>query len=733
MAMRIKSYGYESQVRQAGIPGVGISGANAPVSAFGGAGAAVGEGLRRLAGTAQELNLQAFNEEIRDRESRLAADLVKDGEDRQARTEEWLAGYQKNHQLDGARNAEADFLKYYEGEQKDAQARWGHNPRAMRYVDQRLGALSRAGTGRMRAYSLEQEDLYKERVYGGAQTWMLARAGDPNVGDGEVLAAYAQVRREGAALFAGKDPTERNARLEEAFRKERGDAERKRLAALSEKDPQTALEEVNALRKGLKTGEAEDQDPAPAEPIRKTWLSAEELDLEEARLKARIKENENKRVEACARIERGNDDLLSASLQSGDFSALEAAEAELGRLGNPEAAAGLRRKMEICRKAQPMLRANANLPFVEQLMALNGIFGLGDEDADGEGVRRRMAAAFPGVLYAQAGSGTVSDAGAGKVGITGATGQAAGTGQRPKVSTLDIVTRNEQEKPVPPAPHGVLAERGVELEYKRFHALPPEEQAKEAALLSPEDRFSRMGGLNKKALQSDPTVQREALLFSGLSQEVVARALDPNISLKDFRKSLTPSMLPVDLQKPTQVLIDKSTGWAKKNKEQLRTWNEQWRAAKTKEQKLAFLQTTFDHLAEVMGRKSVPVRDYSNRDSPFVARLNPNDGEPEIAISLTHSAFGESGELTADFAELMGGVIHELTHGRQTEYMIPRLKPGNSFADSLTINYQGFITPVPGPGVNNNPYVAQPIEMQAHIIHNSFADAVRGVLSYPVK
>ncbi len=414
MVMRIKSYGYESQIRPSGIPGVNISGANAPVSAFGGVGAAVGEGLQRLAGAGQELNLQAFNEEIRDRESRLAADLVKDGEERQTRTEEWLAEYQKNHQLDGARNAEADFLKYYEGEQKDAQAKWGHNPQAMRYVDQRMGALSRAGTGRMRAYSLEQEDLYKGQVYGGAQTRMLARAGDPNVGDGEILREYAQARREGAALFAGKDPAERNARLEEAFQKERAGAERKRLATLSEKDPQAALDEVNALRKGLKAGEAKDQeDAATAEPPRKSWLSAEQLDLEEERIKARIKENENKRLEACARIERGNDNLLSASLQSGDFSALEAAEAELARLGNPEAAAGLRRKMEICRRAQPMLRANAGLPFVEQLMALNGIFGLEEEDTDGEGIRQRLAAAFPGVLYAQAGSETMSDAGVG--------------------------------------------------------------------------------------------------------------------------------------------------------------------------------------------------------------------------------------------------------------------------------------------------------------------------------
>ncbi len=50
MSMCIKSYGYESRMRPAGIPDVRIGGTNAPISAFAGGGAAVGAGLNPLAG-----------------------------------------------------------------------------------------------------------------------------------------------------------------------------------------------------------------------------------------------------------------------------------------------------------------------------------------------------------------------------------------------------------------------------------------------------------------------------------------------------------------------------------------------------------------------------------------------------------------------------------------------------------------------------------------------------------
>ncbi len=257
---------------------------------------------------------------------------------------------------------------------------------------------------------------------------------------------------------------------------------------------------------------------------------------------------------------------------------------------------------------------------------------------------------------------------------------------------------------------------------KRFAELSKDDPAipleTKIAAMSTEERLVATFLISDEELANKPESQRKFLLLCGVSPEVVRNAFDPRVSDKDYRNSLKIDMLPTDMRQPTQAWIDAGTAWVDANPQKIRAFRAAWDGAATRGQQEQTLRAMFTETETALGIQGVKLRFGKTPSGEPLETIKSDSG---IIIDPNHILFINSRSQEDVFCDMFGALVQELVHTRQIATV-------NKYAgqERMQLNTVWFADR--GAAITNakgKVYLAYPIEMQAHIIHNAIRDRVR--------
>ena len=251
--------------------------------------------------------------------------------------------------------------------------------------------------------------------------------------------------------------------------------------------------------------------------------------------------------------------------------------------------------------------------------------------------------------------------------------------------------------------------------------------SREISALSPRKRAIAALAFDQKFHGSPPSSvmdssdMRQALLLSGTPPEVVRRVLsDPITNYEKLRESIRLDMLPFSLRQETEQLQRQAQAWADKNGNKLTGAFSQWQNPDGQSSVEPVVQEVFNNLNSEFGEGKLRVTMLPN--APKGAPPIWSDGR-QLLVNTAHPFFQE--RTPERFCDMAGAVLHEMIHIRQVTMARQTMGDNDErlAGDPLTINRLTYIPY--DESRDNRAYLLQPIELQAHFVHNALRQNLR--------
>jgi len=151
---------------------------------------AMPQGLDKLSQGISKLGNAVFEMGIDRQKMQNATDMLADQVAETDSYRNFKTDYEKNHKGADARDAEQATQQYFQDRMDGLQKKWGGNPWLMESVNKMMDPIRAAGLDRAQAYSLKEDELYKQETSKSRFLQVQALASDPSTSDKEADQAF---------------------------------------------------------------------------------------------------------------------------------------------------------------------------------------------------------------------------------------------------------------------------------------------------------------------------------------------------------------------------------------------------------------------------------------------------------------------------------------------------------------------------------------------------------------